>query len=282
MHNVIKLSIVIPTYNRNDLLSKCLASLNPQCQTLKANYEIIVSDDSRDANAKVLIETEFPFAKWVQGPKVGPAANRNNGARFATGDWIVFIDDDCIPNKNLMEAYLNAIMNFPDFVAFEGRIYVEGSPRSLLDESPTNETGGCFWSCNICIKRNLFEDLNGFDDTFPYAAMEDVEFFYRIRKITDKYKFLYDAAVLHPWRTNTKLSKTAYQRYKSILYFLKKHPEMKLNLNPKNHFNAFFRSRPKTFRLALQCNFAGIREKLKADAVWIWVGLRFFFDIHKK
>ena len=87
-------SVIVPTCNRNDLLAKCLELLNPANQTIKEVYEVIVTDDSKNNVAKALIEDIFTWAKWVEGPKRGPAANRNNGAKDAKGDWLIFIDDD--------------------------------------------------------------------------------------------------------------------------------------------------------------------------------------------
>src|SRR5665213_3286620 len=104
-----KFSVIIPTCNRNDLLRKCLDLLAPSNQTID-NYEIIVTDDSKDGIAKDLIKQDYPWVCWVEGPKRGPAANRNNGAKTANGDWLVFIDDDCLPDKNVLNCYKNGII----------------------------------------------------------------------------------------------------------------------------------------------------------------------------
>ena len=66
--------------------------------------EVIVSDDSKQCIAKELIQEKYSWVKWIEGPKKGPAANRNNGAKYATGDWFIFIDDDCEPQKDLSTA----------------------------------------------------------------------------------------------------------------------------------------------------------------------------------
>src|SRR5690348_16192010 len=100
------ISVIIPACNRNELLSKCLAKLHPSVQSLPAElYEMIVTDDSKDNVSKEFIHQNYSWIKWVQGPKKGPAANRNNGAAHAKNDWLVFIDDDCTPDKNLLAGY---------------------------------------------------------------------------------------------------------------------------------------------------------------------------------
>jgi glycosyltransferase involved in cell wall biosynthesis len=95
------LSVIIPTCNRNDLLAKCLARLQPDMQTLKGvDYEIIVTDDSTGEGAAALIAKQFPFVQWTPGPRRSPAANRNNGARLAKGELLVFLDVDCEPDRD--------------------------------------------------------------------------------------------------------------------------------------------------------------------------------------
>ena len=85
------ISVVIPTCERPQLIAKCLANLT-------GADEIIVSDDSRTDRTWKLIRDQFPGVKWVRGPQRGPAANRNFGASQASGDWVAFVDDDCIPS----------------------------------------------------------------------------------------------------------------------------------------------------------------------------------------
>src|SRR5690554_3631612 len=138
-----KLSVIIPTCHRNQLLRKCLALLKPDNQSLASHcYEVIVSDDGRLENAKELIEKEYPWVQWVRGPYKGPAANRNTGAAYATGDWLLFTDDDCLPDKDWLLVYYQAILKNPGIQVFEGRS-TAGTPRRAFSElAPINERGG--------------------------------------------------------------------------------------------------------------------------------------------
>src|SRR5438132_703059 len=99
--NELKFSIIIPTYNRNELLVKCLDALYHIKQKANINYEVIVTDDSIEGLAEEVTKEYNGFVKWCEGPHRGPAANRNNGARYANGEWLIFLDDDCIPSVNL-------------------------------------------------------------------------------------------------------------------------------------------------------------------------------------
>jgi len=161
------LSVIIPTYNRNDLLSKCLDMLHPDIQTISIDkYEVLISDDSKENVAKIFVKQNYPWVKWVEGSKSGPAANRNNGANKSNGDYIVFIDDDCLPDQNCLKAYEDAINRNPLIKVFEGKTLPLAHKTRFDQECPINENGGYLWSCNFCIEKKFFNNLNGFDESF--------------------------------------------------------------------------------------------------------------------
>ena len=229
-------SIIIPTYKRIDLLTVCLEHLSLAIQRgAEGDYEVIVTDDSDDAATKSLIDASFPWVRWVKGPGKGPAANRNHGARAAKGEWIIFTDDDCIPDEGWLVAYKDGILDAQDRVeVFEGKTVSDRPQRRYDEESPINLTGGHLWSCNFAIRRSLFEQTGGFDEGFPFAAMEDVDFHYRIAKLTE-IKFLPDAVIVHPWR-RINASMWLKKQYHSRVYFYKKHRD---GVGLRYRFNMF-------------------------------------------
>jgi GT2 family glycosyltransferase len=193
-----KITVIIPTCHRNVDLAKCLECLSPGVQTLDpAGYDVIVSDDGVDTTAKEMIRTRYPWARWTQGPRRGPAANRNHGAELATSDWLAFTDDDCQPTKGWLAAF-NAASSTADVL--EGMTRPDRERRSYAEEAPVNLTGGCLWSCNFAIRKEVFEKIGGFDETFPAPAMEDCDFRERIRAFGFACPFLPQAEVVHPWR----------------------------------------------------------------------------------
>jgi GT2 family glycosyltransferase len=226
-------SVIVPTYHRNDLLSKCLDCLAPGVQKLPAEqYEVIVTDDGSQTTAQEMISDRYPWVKWVAAPHQGPATNRNNGSKYAEGEWLIFTDDDCLPDSQWLEAYSQAILNQPDCLVFEGKTYVDSPRKSLAETAPINETGGYLWSCNLAIQKQLFESLGGFDQRFPYAAMEDVDLRLRLTKLGYKFSFIPLASVCHPWRDKGGWEKLKQHNY-STLVFLSIHPEQihKINFN---------------------------------------------------
>jgi glycosyltransferase involved in cell wall biosynthesis len=105
------LSVIVPTCHRSEDLAVCLDALRPQeqknpCPTPSSieparwrdfSYEVIVTDDGSRSIAEALIRDVYPWVRWYPGPRRGPAANRNSGARKAEGEWVLFLDDDCVP-----------------------------------------------------------------------------------------------------------------------------------------------------------------------------------------
>jgi GT2 family glycosyltransferase len=170
-----------------------------------------------------MVENHYPWAKWVVGPRRGPAANRNHGAGHAQGDWLIFTDDDCLPDTGFIAAYWQAtkVNNAP---VLEGKTSPVGIRTRVDMECPANETGGYLWSCNLAIRKDLFFELDGFDTNFPGAAMEDVDFRVRLLKAGNTIAFVPKALVLHPWRLKKGFS--FWKLYgRSRRYFIDKHPE---------------------------------------------------------
>jgi GT2 family glycosyltransferase len=251
----LRFSVIIPTCHRNDLLAKCLDCLAPgqqlggvcvedggqrsgggsqnsevsgqssvvsrQCPMF--TYEVIVTDDGSKSTAREMVEKNFPWARWIEGPRRGPAANRNNGAKHAQGKWLVFTDDDCLPDAGFLAGYSQAARdnNAP---VLEGKTSPVGIRTRVDMECPANETGGYLWSCNLAIRKDLFFELDGFDTNFSGAAMEDVDFRTRLLKAGKAIKFVPTALVLHPWRLKKGFSFLKLYG-KSRRYFIAKHPE---------------------------------------------------------
>ena len=216
-------SIIIPTCNRNDLLELCLNKLLEATNFVKnISIEIIVSDDSLNNDAKGLIETKYSMVKWIQGPKKGPAANRNNGSNNSKAEWLIFLDDDCLPTLNLISAYQTAIMHRESHqLVFEGKIIADRNQKRFDEEAPININGGSLWSCNFCIQRDLFNNIGQFDEQFPYPSMEDADLNERLLK-KHEIIFLENATVIHPWR-KVEFLKNFYPKLYSYKYFIKKH-----------------------------------------------------------
>jgi GT2 family glycosyltransferase len=192
-------SVVIPTCNRPEMLKDCLELVARAVTAAGARIEVIVTDDSADSRSHELLLANYPWARWVRGPRRGPAANRNAGAAAAAGAWIIFTDDDCLADPRWLRAYLDALDANPTSNVFEGKTVADRELRRLDEESPLNETGGYLWSCNMAIRRELFDRLGGFCESFPYATMEDVDLRLRLQEQGETFPFVPDAVIATPF-----------------------------------------------------------------------------------
>jgi glycosyltransferase involved in cell wall biosynthesis len=109
------MSVIIPTCDRTESLARCL-------EQLRGGAEVIVSDDGQTTATRELISARFPNVKWYQGPRRGPAANRNHGVRHAVGEWLAFVDEDCIPDETWLEEIARAI-SASDVIERENRVF---------------------------------------------------------------------------------------------------------------------------------------------------------------
>ncbi len=208
-------SVVIPTCGRPERLAQCLERLAEGCQSgarlvhrhlwvsddsqRGLGYEVIVSDDTPSPGVHGVIAERFPWVEVVEGPRHGPAANRNRGAREASGRWLVFLDDDVLPDGALLANYADALQNDGMAVAMEGCILPEEPPEGDGQDCPINMEGGCFWSANIAVCRKTFERLGGFDERFRIAAQEDTDLYWRLGR-EGTVVFAREAVVRHPVR----------------------------------------------------------------------------------
>lgn len=191
-------SVIVPTCDRAMSLVECVRRLAPDTQAaVPGGYEVIVSDDGRTEETRRRVADEFPWVRWIQGPRRGPAANRNHGASVARGTWLFFTDDDCLPDPDWIAAFWSAIVQHPDAAAFEGAVLPAEPIRRSSARCPINASGGKFWSANIAVMRTIFERIGGFCPLFPRAAAEDQDLYFRLQQVT-VIPFVPAARVTHP------------------------------------------------------------------------------------
>lgn len=191
-------SVVVPTCNRRETLSRVLDLLAPGTQTLDATaYEVIVANDGDFDATEAWLRATHAWARHVRGPQRGPAANRNAGAAVAAGAWLVFTDDDVLPSARWLAEFA-AVAEGADVL--EGQTTCEAGLTSPLMHSPENNHGGLLWSCNFAVRRALFERIGGFDAAFAYPHMEDADLRERFKAAGALQRWVPSAIVDHPPR----------------------------------------------------------------------------------
>ena len=96
---------------------RCLHSLNPKRQSIEEEFEVLVTDDLVEWRVRVSLKTDSSCIlgsgkKWTGGQSYA-------GVAWAKGEWIVFLDDDCFAMPEYLEAYSNAISQYPETQVFE-------------------------------------------------------------------------------------------------------------------------------------------------------------------
>ena len=224
----IKVSVVVPTYKRPDLLRRCLDALVAQ-DLDAADYEVIVADDAADLATRELVEAlgAIPQIRYVavQGAH-GPAAARNRGWRAAVAPIIAFTDDDTVPTPQWLRTGIDSLTD--EVAGLAGRIVVP------LPETPTdferNMAGleqAEFATANCFYRRSALEAVGGFDERFTSPWREDADLFFTLTERGYRLATAPDAVVVHPLRPGSWAVSLRQQRqniFDALLY--KKHPEL--------------------------------------------------------
>jgi glycosyltransferase involved in cell wall biosynthesis len=193
----VKVSIVIPTYNRVASLKRVISGLCEQSHPADDFELIVVSDGSKDGTIDYLRQVTVPFhLVSIQQANQGPAAARNTGIAAARGEIILFIDDDVVPAPQLISEHLRLFREYGDGIVSLGPMitpadanlspWVEWEQNMLVKQYAAMErgdwepTGRQFYTGNSAVYRRHLLAQNGFDTMFKRA--EDVELAYRLEK----------------------------------------------------------------------------------------------------
>ncbi|MFC4164716.1 glycosyltransferase family 2 protein [Epilithonimonas zeae] len=125
-----KISIVIPVYNAEDYILRCLDSIKNQSYK---NFEIIlVNDRSSDNTLDVLnryklINNDLDVKIFTNEKNSGPSISRNLGIEMSTGEYLFFIDaDDDLVDSTALESLINKTYDKPDIVMGGNNFFVDG------------------------------------------------------------------------------------------------------------------------------------------------------------
>ena len=232
------ISVIVTTYNRTDALQAVLDGLANQSDS---DFEVIIADDGSGDDTRTLVETAaagFPVPLvhvWQEDRGFRAGAARNRAAERARGDYLVFVDGDCIPR--------------PDFIArhralAEGGWIVAGNrillseqftSQALCERIPLHTWSNAAWkaaqcrgdinrvlpllhlplgplrklaahrwqrvrTCNLAVWSDDFRRVRGFDETFEGWGFEDSDLAVRLLNAGVRRKEgAFATGVLHLW-----------------------------------------------------------------------------------
>ena len=195
-----KVSVIVPIYNVEKYLEKCINSL--LSQTLEDIQIILVNDGSKDNSGNIAKEYEKNNKNriiYVEKENGGLSDARNYGLKYATGDFIAFLDSDDYIEKNAYEEMYNkAIEENADYVEcdfiweFPNKIRVDKQYPYKNKKEMLSFVRVVAW--NKLIKRQLIIDNNL---EFPKGLRyEDIEFTYKLIPFVNKFVYV-DKPFIH-------------------------------------------------------------------------------------
>lgn len=248
-----KISFVVLTYNRVDALIVVLKALAKQCDV---DHEVVIADDGSCALAVQELKQQLPafrcVVKHVWHPDRGFTASRarNLGALASTGNYLVFLDGDCVPNPRFVEAHMTLAK--PGFFVNGNRVLLserltqiaisdgtnlsnaglmdwivwrfQGDANKLIHRiywplAPGRHQSRFHWkkirSCNFAVWRTDFMSVNGFDESFEGWGHEDADLVLRLHHLgLGRLNGFVCTEVYHLWhRQNSRVSEGVnYQR----------------------------------------------------------------------
>ena len=188
-----KCSVVIATRNRAELLDGALASL--AAQTGAPAIETIVVDNGSSDDTSAVARARGAIV--IAEPEPNRALARNRGIAAATGEIVLFIDDDVVlpPFFVAAHARIHDAETFPHVVT--GPIINVPAPNVRPVPTFLNGSNAFFCTCNVSVPRSALESVGGFDETFDKYGWEDTELGVRLRKFDVGRVFAWDAYLWH-------------------------------------------------------------------------------------
>lgn len=202
----IDVSVVIPAYNREKYLTKCLDCLFDQDYP-PDRYEVVVVDDASTDGTEAMVRTKGPACgfKYVRQPRnMGTGAAKNTGVEAAEGRVIIFIDSDAFAPPWYVSEYARSYNDNPLAIVDGPAITIRDD--RLLDDPPLQAPkvkamaaldffGQAFVNANASCLREDFIQTGGFDVNFK--RWQDLELYERLRELGRKRIRNRRAYVLH-------------------------------------------------------------------------------------
>lgn len=248
-------SVVIPTYNRSQILLECIEALYKQSVSIK-DYEVIIVDDGSTDNTATVVKNlrKFhPNLYYHFQKNQGQGVARNNAIKKAKGKVIVLIGDDIIATHDFLFEHQKLHYAHPEensavlgFTAWHPKLQINSFMRWMTDGSTVlGKFGGhqfayeklqgkeqadfnFFYTSNISLKRSLLNKFS-FDQSFSGYGWEDIELGYRLSKEANL-KIYYNASAIayhDHFMTEDSLKGRMIAIGKSAWTIHRKYPELK-------------------------------------------------------
>jgi hypothetical protein len=235
-----RLTVVIPTRNRPEAVLRLLRALDRQLDVPGDFDVVVVADGCTDGTVARVRGSRWRFPLHVlEQPAAGPAAARNCGAALATGDILLFLDDDVEPEPEALRAHAAfhaavphalAVGYLPPLVEQGGLLgqTLRGWWEAMFD-GPRQPGHRYTWqnvlTGHLSISHEAFRALGGYDPTL--RCHEDYEFGYRALEAGLTFRFLPEAVAWHHETTNlAKVFARKVAEGRADVQLTRRHPEL--------------------------------------------------------
>lgn len=266
-----KISIIIPTYNRPDALIRLLNRLK---SLLEEGIELIVVDDSKDPLPKeylALWESQMTYVH--RGEKLGVSSARNEGSKISKGEYLIFLDDDDEVTESWLADFFSISKEDPDWVFCDMKVVINQDEVSSISASKEN------WKTVIpgawMIKKKIFDEIGGYDDRLKFA--ENTELFFRLDRLSLKKKFVEKENFIYHQSLDGG-SKNLQNMLDSIRLILEKHNEhLTTHVKHLYHQNVgVIEMRFGRFYQARKHLWNSLKYKPFKTSTWIRIALAYF------
>ncbi len=291
-------SCVIPTKGRVELVSKLLKSLRSANTVNGIPVEIVVIDNSSPSDALAIKQLcDLYDAVFVAGSS-SVREKRNRGIEQSNGEYVFFIDSDCIADKHVFERHFevltkadyNACIGVTEFVGEDNFIWHVISNTRFLDSFQfpillKGKVDSAPWgpTTNFSVKREVLIQLNGFETMLPFnLGADDADLGLRINEAGYKIGMAEDAIVYH--------SRETWNGWKKILSRVFRWGRMDYHLYYQRHMDKTALTMPKAITVFLMTFLAQLLLAivtsnyylLTAIVIWPLLYLLFFALIKKR
>jgi glycosyltransferase involved in cell wall biosynthesis len=212
-----RVSVIVPVFNSQQTIVECIESLLSQDYPNEL-YEIVVVDNNSTDQTVEIVE-RYPVKMTHQRLLQTPAATRNQGVCEAKGEYLAFIDADCVAAPGWLLSIIQPL-NDPQVGAVCGHTMAY-RPESLVEQFfaehnrllvNDQEPFVSLLTCNMACPKSIMDQVGHFDQHLP--TIEDLEFGWRIQSIGEKRIVVEPAAlVYHQYRASIRGLFHAYRRY---------------------------------------------------------------------
>jgi glycosyltransferase involved in cell wall biosynthesis len=198
------LSIIIPVYNGGSDLKRCLTALRGSSF---GDWELIVVDDGSIDGSDELAGRSGARVIASRG-RMGPAAARNMGAEMARGDYLLFLDADCVVQPDTLGLVVESFQTDPGLEALFGSYDDSPGAANFMAQYKNlfhhyvhqhgREEASTFWTGCGAMKRTRFLALGGFDiQRYRRPSIEDIDLGYRLKRAGGRIRLAKNIQVKH-------------------------------------------------------------------------------------